>query len=161
MQNSDPKFAERIKQARKAAGYTQSDIAKALGLTPQAISNYERGTNRIPTWIFHRMCVFYKVTPDWLLGIDDDMEQTKSIDSLMEKLLRSLGYGVVISRLSGRVVFQEEGECDALISLDEYKQYESTVFSYIKYQTSDLVKTARERLENEIAARIEQQNQLK
>ena len=96
------------------------------------------------------MCVFYNVTPDWLLGIDEDMEQTKHIDSLMRYLLRFLGYGVNVSRLNGDVVFQEDGECGAFISLDEYKQFENTVFSYIKYQASALAKTARERQEDMI-----------
>ena len=34
---------ELIKRARTVAGLTQAELAKRLGVTPQAISQYERG----------------------------------------------------------------------------------------------------------------------
>ena len=35
-------FASRLRQAREQAGFTQQDLAKKLGVTKNAISNYER-----------------------------------------------------------------------------------------------------------------------
>ena len=37
------KFSENLKVARKAAGLTQNDLAEAIGVTPEAICNYETG----------------------------------------------------------------------------------------------------------------------
>lgn len=36
-------FSQRLRQARTAAGLTQSDVATAAGVSPQAVSGWERG----------------------------------------------------------------------------------------------------------------------
>lgn len=38
-------FASRLRQAREQAGFTQQDLAKKLGVTKNAISNYENGVS--------------------------------------------------------------------------------------------------------------------
>nr|WP_326215441.1 helix-turn-helix domain-containing protein [uncultured Oscillibacter sp.] len=52
-------IAKRIKKARKDAGLTQAEVAKKLGLTPQAISNYERGINNIPAALLFDLAQMY------------------------------------------------------------------------------------------------------
>lgn len=52
-------IAKRIKNARKNAGLTQGFVAKQLNLTPQAISNYERGKNNVPVSILFEMADLY------------------------------------------------------------------------------------------------------
>lgn len=42
-------FASRLRQAREQAGFTQQDLAKKLGVTKNAISNYENGVSS-PKW---------------------------------------------------------------------------------------------------------------
>ena len=37
------KFAEKVRKARKKAGLTQDELAKAVGLTRKAVNNYETG----------------------------------------------------------------------------------------------------------------------
>lgn len=44
----DKIIARNIKKLREAAGYTQSDVADALGVTRSAYSNYEIGDRQIP-----------------------------------------------------------------------------------------------------------------
>lgn len=53
-------IARRIKLARKTAGLTQLEVAKRLQLTPQAISNYERGINKVPLSILFGLADLYK-----------------------------------------------------------------------------------------------------
>jgi len=43
------------------AGMTQAEAGRALGVSYQAISNYERGTNRIDTETLSRLCLLYGV----------------------------------------------------------------------------------------------------
>ena len=71
-------IARRIKKARLDAGLTQKAVADILGITYQAISNYERGTNRIDTDTLSKLCNIYGIkisdlliTPAW----DDDMKK--------------------------------------------------------------------------------------
>lgn len=52
-------IASRIKKSRKLANLKQSDVAKALEMTPQAISNYERGINNVPTHVLFKMANLY------------------------------------------------------------------------------------------------------
>ncbi len=64
-------IAERVKSARAMARLKQSDVAEKLGLTPQAISNYERGVNSIPNNVIQQMAVLYRTSTDYLLGAAD------------------------------------------------------------------------------------------
>ena len=45
-------FASRLRQAREQAGFTQQDLAKKLGVTKNAISNYENGVSSPMVEIF-------------------------------------------------------------------------------------------------------------
>jgi transcriptional regulator with XRE-family HTH domain len=51
------KLADQIKEAREAAGFTQDELAKILGVSRQMIINYEK-SNGVPTVdVFARMAV--------------------------------------------------------------------------------------------------------
>lgn len=67
-ENSKALIAQRIRVARALAGLKQSDVAERLGLTPQAISNYERGVNSVPNTVIQQMAVLYRTSTDYLLG---------------------------------------------------------------------------------------------
>lgn len=65
-------IGQRLKKARLDAGLKQADVAKMLGITYQAISNYERGINRVDTDTLQRLCGVYNIkvsdllrTPAW------------------------------------------------------------------------------------------------
>ena len=74
-------IAIRIKNARINAGFTQKEVADRLGMTYQAISNYERGKNRIEVSILSKLCELYGVTVPEILH-----EDTKSEVANVEKL---------------------------------------------------------------------------
>lgn len=65
-------IAGRVRLSRCLAGLTQLDVAEKLGLTPQAISNYERGVNSIPNNVIQQMAALYKTSTDYLLGVADN-----------------------------------------------------------------------------------------
>lgn len=60
-------FGKRLRSARQAAGLTQSDVAKHLGVTYQAISNYERGKCRVESGTLRQLCILYHISPVALL----------------------------------------------------------------------------------------------
>ena len=61
----------KLKKLRKEKGVSQGTVAIALRITPSAYSNYEQGL-RIPTIpILIKLCKFFNVTSDYLLGLED------------------------------------------------------------------------------------------
>lgn len=61
----------RLKQLRGKKKVSQGTVAIALGITASAYSNYEQGL-RIPTIpILIKLCKYFNVTSDYLLGLED------------------------------------------------------------------------------------------
>ncbi len=54
-------IARRLKNARLDAGLTQREAADKLGITYQAISNYERGINGVDIHTLSRLCAAYGI----------------------------------------------------------------------------------------------------
>lgn len=63
-------FGARLKQARKAAGFTQIQLALDVDVSRQALVMYERGANEpsMPTMI--RLARILRVSSDFLLGLN-------------------------------------------------------------------------------------------
>lgn len=55
------KIAQRLVQARESAGKTQADVAKYLGKTYQAISNWERGQSKIDSVSLLKLLSWFEV----------------------------------------------------------------------------------------------------
>ena len=66
-----PTLGARLKQARVKAGLTQKDAADALGVTYQAVSNYERDKCKVASGILKQLCVLYHVSTTELLQSAD------------------------------------------------------------------------------------------
>ncbi len=64
---SKEEIGKRIKAARLAKGFTQAEVANYLKVTPQAVSNFERGKNRISNDILKELCELYQISADILL----------------------------------------------------------------------------------------------
>ena len=61
-------IASNIKRARISANMTQAEAADRLGITAQAISNFERGINGIENSLLLRMCEIYNTPLSYVLG---------------------------------------------------------------------------------------------
>ena len=57
---------ERIKQLRKALGYTQQEFADRIGVKRNTIAQYEIGRNEPIGSVVNLICNEYNVNPDWL-----------------------------------------------------------------------------------------------
>lgn len=64
-------FAKRIKELRKLHGLTQEKMAAILNYGSSAISNYERGKNQPSLNDLARLAIYFKVSADYLLGIEN------------------------------------------------------------------------------------------
>ena len=60
----------RIRDLRNDKDLTQKDIAEMLGMSQTGYSKYETGENDIPTHVLIKLAKFYKVSVDYLLGLE-------------------------------------------------------------------------------------------
>jgi transcriptional regulator with XRE-family HTH domain len=61
----------KLKEIRSNKGITQSELAKALKVSQQAISSYENGSRLMDNNFIVRACLFLDVTPDELLAFKE------------------------------------------------------------------------------------------
>lgn len=61
---------ENIKQLRLARNLSQVDLAKALGVTKQSISNWENNNIQPSIDMLVHLSRFFSVSTDFLLGLD-------------------------------------------------------------------------------------------
>ena len=64
-------FNSRLKELRNEKGLTLKQVSEALQLTLGAYANYEHGIRQPSIEIIKRICRFYNVSADYLLGLDD------------------------------------------------------------------------------------------
>jgi len=108
-------LADRIRQARLASEMSQSELARALGIKPQAVQQWENGascpkTNRIPD-----VAAVLGVQASWLLvdtrqneGLEHehspaDWSQLKPDEQLILRMFRSMdeGHKIIFSEIAG------------------------------------------------------------
>ena len=62
---------EKLKLLRKEMGISQKVVANAIGITLSAYSNYEQGLREPSNEILVKLCKYFNVTADYLLGLED------------------------------------------------------------------------------------------
>lgn len=65
-------FNERLKELRLAKGCKQKEVAAHLGLTTKAYCFYELGQREPSIESIKKLCAFFDVSSDYLLGITDN-----------------------------------------------------------------------------------------
>lgn len=64
---------ERIKQLRKALGFTQQEFAEHIGVKRNTVAQYEIGRNKPIDSVLNLICKGYNVNPDWLRNGSGEM----------------------------------------------------------------------------------------
>lgn len=62
---------ENIKQLRQSRNLSQVDLAKALGVTKQSISNWENNNIQPSIDMLIHLAQFFSVSTDFMLGLDE------------------------------------------------------------------------------------------
>ena len=85
-------IADRIKELRQQAGWTQAELARKLNITRSSVNAWEMGISIPSTQVIVELSALFCVPTDYLLGVSekpsanlDDLteEQTKIILSLL------------------------------------------------------------------------------
>lgn len=62
-------YIQNIRTLRTERGYSQAHIAEILETTQQHYSCYENGKNELPIRHLIKLCHFYNVSSDYILGL--------------------------------------------------------------------------------------------
>lgn len=65
-------FALRLRENRKFCGYTQQQLAKAIGTTDDSIYSWEKGRSQPSIEYLRALCRVFDVTADYLIGLEDE-----------------------------------------------------------------------------------------
>ena len=68
---TDVNIGERLRDIRKDNNFTQAELAELVGLTRSAINSWEMSDSFPSTQYLIRLAKLYKVSTDYLLGLDN------------------------------------------------------------------------------------------
>lgn len=95
----------RLKEARKAAGLTQIDVAKEIGLSQGQYSAWENGRAKIDAHSMSRLASMFGVTVDYLLG--NESVQASSNPVIRIPVLGSVPAGVPLEAIEDIIDWEE------------------------------------------------------
>lgn len=72
-------YVQRLMEARKKSGLSQTQAAEKLMITQQQLSRYEKGSNELPIRYLIQLCKLYDVSADWILGLSENTSQTDNL----------------------------------------------------------------------------------
>jgi len=75
---NDMKIGNRLKALREERGLRQVDLANAIGVALTTISGYELNTRTPRIEVLTKIADFFGVTPNYLLGEDEDLSQLEA-----------------------------------------------------------------------------------
>lgn len=64
-------YGERLRELRCEKGLTQKQLAEKLNISQNSLSKYERESLDLSTELIVRICRYFQVSADYLLGLDD------------------------------------------------------------------------------------------
>lgn len=68
------KYHQRIRELRLDNDKSQKEIAQLLETTQSYYSQYELGKRQMPVEHIMKLCVFYGVSADYILGLPKDLK---------------------------------------------------------------------------------------
>ena len=61
----------KLKELREESNVSQKEIANVLNIKQNTYSQYENGKRQLPIDVLIKLADFYKVTTDYILGLED------------------------------------------------------------------------------------------
>lgn len=87
-------FSQRLKDCRKRHGFTQSELAKKLGVASSAVGMYEQGRREPDSAMLLKICSVLDTTTDYLLGLDNNSvystNENRDVSDVIDKFTEML-----------------------------------------------------------------------
>ena len=80
---------QRLKDLREDVDLTQTQLAKIINMSQTGYSQYETGTNDIPTKILIKLALFYDTNIDYILGVTDIKTPYKKKDAYINNYVEN------------------------------------------------------------------------
>lgn len=81
----DKLYCIRLKDLRIQHSYSQSDIAYILCIRQEQYSKYESGVRELPLHLLIRLCKIYRVSSDYILGLDKSNSNAQHVCSNLRR----------------------------------------------------------------------------
>ncbi|MCH5197914.1 MAG: helix-turn-helix transcriptional regulator [Oscillospiraceae bacterium] len=70
-------YETKIRELREDNDLTQKEIASILQTSQRVYSRYETGANEMPIHHLITLCIYYKVSADYILGLPEGLPYPK------------------------------------------------------------------------------------
>lgn len=94
-----------VYQLRKAHGMTQAELARAIGVSPQAVFAYELGDRRISILVLAKIAKVFQIPAEELIGMSKAVGATKG-RRLSPRCLRHAERLLALSKTQQRFVIR-------------------------------------------------------
>ena len=84
------RFGTRLAELRKAAGFTQEELAESIGMSRRMLAYYEVESEHPPTTLLPAIAAALNISTDELLGHAPVKKAPKGKDSRLERRLQQL-----------------------------------------------------------------------
>ncbi len=83
-------LGSKIKQLRKQAEMTQSELARRLGISPSAVGMYEQDRREPDSKILSKLCGIFNVSGDYFISSDKPAESSVEVSEVFDEFTRRL-----------------------------------------------------------------------
>ena len=98
-------IGDMISKTRQNRNMTQEEFASRLGVTPQAVSRWERGNSLPDISLIKGICDILSISANTLLGIENENRVVENNDSSTEQEIRSnLFAEALVLEFGGRLI---------------------------------------------------------
>ena len=70
-------YKQRIRDLREDREMKQSEVAEILGIDQRTYSRYETGANKMPIEYLKKLCILYKTSADYIIGLTNEPRRLK------------------------------------------------------------------------------------
>lgn len=113
-----------LKKLRQERGLLQKDIAKYLGITIASYSLYENSKRTPPIEILQKLCIFYGIDVELLLGWRDPKQTRKVIEYENSSIAKTSLFDIAIQKFQNNeeLTYEEEDAITEYVESEQFKQ---------------------------------------